>query len=234
MSIEKKFIIEGKTRLGIERFLKSEIDKVGYSGIEVQKTPLSTRIILRVEKPPLIIGKRGDRINRLTNTLKEKFGIEDPMIDVQGVENPYLDANIIAREIATAIEKGTDARRVAKNAVDAVMSHGATGVQIILSGKLVGKGERGKTEKFYKGYMKKSGHPFKSVKVGKVQTLLKQGIIGVVVRILPPNVQFPDHITIYEPKPKEDKKDNNLNNTNNNTNTVNNTGSSNTVANNGQ
>lgn len=202
MSIEKAFISGGKTRLGIERFLKSEIDKIGYSGIDVQKTPLSTRIVLRVEKPPLVIGRKGDRINKLTTTLREKFGIEDPMIDVQGVENPYLDANIVAREIATSIEKGMDPRRVARSAVDAVMNHGATGIQIILSGKLVGKGERGRTEKFHKGYMKKSGDPFKSVRVGKVQTLLKQGVIGVVVRILPPNIRFPDDITIKEKEPE--------------------------------
>lgn len=198
MSIDKTFISGGKTRAGIERFLKAEIDKIGYSGIDVQKTPLSTRIVLRVEKPPLVIGKKGDRINKLTATLKEKFGIEDPMIDVQGVENPYLDANIVAREIATSIEKGMDPRKVAKSAVDAVMDHGATGVQVILSGKLVGKGERGRTEKFYKGYMKKSGDPLKLVRVGKVQTLLKQGVIGVVVRILPPNIHFPDDVTIKE------------------------------------
>jgi len=70
MAMEKYFIQEGKIRSKIETFLKNELDRVGYSSIDIQKTPLSTQITLFVEKPPLIIGKRGSRIEKLTNTLK--------------------------------------------------------------------------------------------------------------------------------------------------------------------
>lgn len=196
MSVGKIFINKGKTMLALENYLKSNVGTSGYSGINIQRTPLSTRIILYVERPPVVIGRAGSRINQLTEEIKTKFGINDPAIDVQSVKDPYLDAQIMAHEIATAIEKGDDPRQVAKRALDSIISHGAVGAQIKLSGKLVGKGERGRTEKFYKGYMKKSGFPLNSVNVGKVQSKLKQGIIGVEVRILQPNIAFPDQVKI--------------------------------------
>ncbi|MFN3527682.1 MAG: 30S ribosomal protein S3 [Candidatus Altarchaeaceae archaeon] len=198
MSLTKIFINKGKTLLNLENYLKSEIGTGGYSGINIQRTPLSTRIVLYVERPPLVIGRSGTRISELTENIQEKFGIDDPAIDVQSVKDPYLDAQIMAFEIATAIEKGENPRRIAKRALESIISHGAVGAQVQLSGKLVGKGERGRTEKFYKGYMKKSGFPLNSVNVGKAQAKLKQGIIGVEVRILQPNISFPDQIKIKQ------------------------------------
>lgn len=196
MSIEKKFISKGKTMLALENYLKKCVDDASYSGMSIQRTPLSTRIVLYVERPPVVIGRRGSRINQLTDEIREKFKIDDPAIDVQSVPDPYLDAPIMATKIATSIEKGGNPRQIAMKALEVILSHGAVGAQIKLSGKLLGKGERGRTEKFYKGYMKKSGFPLKSVNVGKAQSKLKQGIIGVEVRILPPNIVFPDQVKI--------------------------------------
>jgi len=196
MSMEKHFIQEGKIRSEIENFLRNELMWAGYSGIDIQKTPLATRIVLYVEKPPLVIGKKGRRIDKLTRILKERYGVDNPAIDVQRVENPTLDPNIVARRIALALERGMNRRRVVYKALKAVMNAGARGVEIILSGKIVGKGGRSRAEKYSQGYMKKAGDSLKLVRVGSTQSYLKAGVIGVTVKIIPPDTVFPDQIEV--------------------------------------
>jgi small subunit ribosomal protein S3 len=211
MAIERHFIQEGVIRSEIESFLRNELNRAGYSGINIQKTPLTTRVILFVEKPPIVIGKKGKRINTLTTMLREKFGIENPSIDVQKIEQPTLDPNIIARRIAVALERNMNRRRIAYKAVRAVIGSGALGVVVILSGKIVGKGGRSRTEKYSEGYMRNTGESAKLVRIGSTQAYLKAGVIGVTVKIVPPNTKFPDQISVLlgvpEPeKPVEKKK----------------------------
>jgi len=196
MAMEKHFIQEGIIRSEIENYLKSELNRSGYSGITIQKTPLATRVILYVEKPPLVIGKKGKRINRLTRVLQEKYGVDNPAIDVQKIEVPTLDANIVARRIAVALERGMNRRRVVYKALRAVMGCRARGIEITLRGKLVGKGGRSRTEKYLEGYMKKAGDSSKLVDNGATQAYLKAGVIGVTVKIVRPDVIFPDQIEV--------------------------------------
>jgi small subunit ribosomal protein S3 len=203
MAIERHFIQEGVIRSEVESFLRNELNRAGYSGINIQKTPLSTKVTLYVEKPPIVIGKKGKRINSLTKILSERFKIENPSIDVQKIERPTLDANIIARRIAVALERGMNRRRVAYKAVRAVIGSGARGVEIILSGKIVGKGGRSRAEKYREGYMKNAGDSSKLVQIGSTQAYLKAGVIGVTVKIVPPNTKFPDQVEVLK---REDVK----------------------------
>jgi|GEM_PF-153841 len=202
MALEKHFIQEGVIRSEVESFLRNELNRAGYSGINIQKTPLSTRVILYVEKPPLVIGKKGKRINKLTTTLSEKYGVDNPSIDVQKIEEPMLDPNIIARRIAVALERGINRRRVVYRALRAVMGTKARGIEIILSGKIVGKGGRSRSEKYLQGYMKKAGNSVRLVRIGSTQAYLKAGVIGVTVKIVPPDAVFPDQIFLRD-KPAE-------------------------------
>lgn len=205
MAMEKHFIQEGIIRSELESFLRSELEGAGYSGINIQKTPLATRVILYVEKPPLVIGKKGKRINKLTRYLTEKYKIDNPAIDVQKVENPTLDPHIVARRISLALERGMNRRRVVYKALRAVMYAGARGVEIILAGKIIGKGGRARTEKYSQGYMKKAGDSLKLVRIGSTQAYLKAGVIGVTVKIVLPDVVFPDQIEVK--LKKEEKTD---------------------------
>ncbi|OYT53457.1 MAG: 30S ribosomal protein S3 [Candidatus Altiarchaeales archaeon ex4484_2] len=157
MAMEKHFIQEGKIRSEMDSFLRRELSKAVYCGMDIHKTPLAVRINLYVEKPPLVIGKKGRRINKLTRMLEQKYNIENLAIDVQRVENPVLNSEVIARRIATALERRMYRRRVVYRAIRAIMSAGARGVEITLSGKIIGKGGRSRTEKYSEGYMKKAG-----------------------------------------------------------------------------
>jgi len=183
MAQEKKFVKEAIRGKDLEEFLEEEFDRAGYSHSEIQRTPLSTRITIYAHKPGIVIGMGGKNIENITDILKEKFGLENPQLDVQEVPNPDLDAHIVARYIANAIERGLNYKRVANLTLEKVMSAGAVGVAIRISGKL--GGEMGRTEKFSKGYLKYAGEPaLTMVDTAYAKAQVKLGTIGIQVRIM--------------------------------------------------
>ncbi len=190
MSIHKFFINDGSNKTKIDEFLSQELQRAGYSKLELMKTPLGTRVVIYAAKPGMVIGRRGANIRDLTSAL-EKFGIENPQISVAAVEIPEFDPKIMASQIAMALQKGVHFRRAAYWAINRIMDAGALGVEVIISGKLTT--ERGRTEKFRIGYLPKVGDAvLKSLKNGVVSVQLKPGILGVKVTILPPDIEFPD------------------------------------------
>jgi len=182
--IEKIFVKAGITVSDMEKFLRKKVEKAGYSHSEIERTPLGTRIIIYVHKPGLIIGKSGRKIDELTEEIKEKFKIENPMIDVKEVEQSMLDANIVAYRIAKAIEKGINYKKVCNYYLEQVRNAGAIGVSIVVSGKLAGK-ERSRFQKFRSGFVAYSGdYAERLVEKGYSQAMIKPGVVGVEVRIM--------------------------------------------------
>ena len=183
MALEKKFVKEGIRNRDLEDFLTSEFDRAGYSHSIIQRTPLSIRITVFANKPGLIIGRGGKNIEYITNILKDRFGFENPQLDVQEIENPDLDAHVIAKWIASSIERGLNYKRVANIAIERVMNAGAAGVALRISGKL--GGDMGRTEKFSAGYLKYSGEPAESmVDTSYSKANVKLGMIGIQVRVM--------------------------------------------------
>ena len=121
MAIEKKFVKEGIKESQMEDFLRKRFDRAGYSHTEIQQTPLGTRIIVYANKPGLVIGRSGRRVNEITGEIKRKFGFENPLVDVREVDNPFLDANIVANRIAKALERGIHYKRVCNFYLEKVM-----------------------------------------------------------------------------------------------------------------
>ncbi|HID47837.1 MAG TPA: 30S ribosomal protein S3 [Methanothermococcus okinawensis] len=195
--IERVFIKEHVNEALIDEYLKSKLTRAGYSHMEMKKTPIGTRIIVYAEKPGLVIGRRGRLVKELTETIAKEFGVENPQIEVKQIENPDLDPAIVAQKIASALERGMHFRRVAHAAVRRVMGAGAKGVVVIISGKLTG--ERARTEKFMEGYMKHCGEPSEElVRKAHRTAKLKLGVIGVTVKLVPPDVILPDEVVVKE------------------------------------
>ncbi len=201
---ERKFVKENLNRMLIKEFVMQEVRSAGFGGMEIQRTPLGTRIILEVERPGLVIGRKGSKIKELTDVLQSKFGVENPMIEVKESENPYLNAQIMAEKLASALERGWHFRRAGHSTLRRIMENGAKGAQIIISGKLTG--DRSRTEKFTKGTVKYCGHTAEMVRVGYATAKTKPGIIGVTVKIMPPEVKLPDEINILGPRSKGEEK----------------------------
>ena len=194
--IERKFVNEGKTRVMLDLFLKKRLVRAGYAGVDLQKTPLITRIIIRVERPGLVIGRKGQTLRQLTQEIEEKFSLENIQIKVEDISVPELDAIVMANRIARSLERGLHFRKVMLRAKDQIMEAGALGCEIVISGKLVGKGGMARKERTTAGYLKKAGEPAKQVRVAHAQALKKAGIIGVTVRIAPPDMYIPEKVNV--------------------------------------
>ncbi|WP_136716385.1 30S ribosomal protein S3 [Halorientalis salina] len=203
MADEHQFIEDGLQRTQIDEFFAEELGRAGYGGMDVAKTPMGTQIVLKAEKPGMVIGKGGKNIRKVTTQLEERFNLEDPQIDVQEVEEPDLNARIVADRLANALERGWYFRKAGHTTIDRIMEAGALGAEIVLSGKVTGA--RSRVEKFNRGYIKHNGEPAETiVDHGQGVAVMKLGTIGVDVKIIPPNAKLPDDFEIYEDEDVED------------------------------
>ena len=197
MADEQQFIENGLQRTQIDEFFQEELGRAGYGGMEIAKTPMGTQIVLKAEKPGMVIGKGGKNIRKITTTLESEFGLEDPQVDVQEVEEPDLNARIVADRLANALERGWYFRKAGHTTIDRIMDAGALGAEIVLSGKVTGA--RSRVEKFNRGYIKHNGEPAEEIVDHGIGTaVMKLGTIGVQVKIIPPDAERPDDFQIYE------------------------------------
>ena len=197
MADEHQFIEDGLQRSQIDEFFADELGRAGYGGMDVAKTPMGTQIVLKAEKPGMVIGKGGKNIRKVTRELEERFDLDDPQIDVQEVDEPDLNAQIVADRLANALERGWYFRKAGHTTIDRIMDAGALGAEIVLSGKVTGA--RSRVEKFNRGYIKHNGEPAEDVvDEGQGVSVMKLGTIGVTVKIIPPGAELPDDFTIAE------------------------------------
>jgi len=184
MSIEKVFVKEGIKESRVENFLMDEFKRAGYSRSEIHRTPVGTKIIVYANKPGLVIGRSGRRIQEITERIKNKFDFESVMIDVREVDQPFLDANIMASRIANSLERGINYKRVCNYYITKIMEAGAVGVQIRATGKIAGV-ERARSQKFREGFIAHSGdYAERLVDKGYAQAHLKPGVGGITVKIM--------------------------------------------------
>ena len=198
--IERKFVAQKMKEFQIEEYITQTLQNVGHSHTKMVKTPLGEKIIIFASRPGLIVGRKGQNIKQLTKALKRKFELENPQVEISEIENPSLDAHIIAEKIVDALEKfGSEKfKAIGHKIMTEVMRAGALGIEIIISGKV--PSARAKSWRFYSGYLKKSGDVANEVRKADVQAQLKTGIIGVKVSIMPPDIKLPDDIYLVEAK----------------------------------
>lgn len=197
MPIQNYFVRENARKAEIDEYLSQELKRAGYSKVEMNKTPLGTRVVVYAAKPGLVIGRRGQSIRDLTKILEEKFGVENPQISVAALEIPELDAKVVASQIAMALQRGIHFRRAAYWALQRTVEAGALGVEIVIRGKLTT--DRARYEKYRAGYLPAVGETIgRLLRSAVVDIQLKQGLFGISVKLMPPNVTFPDKPVIKE------------------------------------
>ena len=177
------FVSQGIKEVQLEAFIRKNFPLGDYSRTEINRTPMGIRVTIYTNKPGRIIGKGGQNINNITEALRTKFGLQNPQVDVKSIANPDLDSKIMAKQIAYAIERGLNVKKIGNLAVTRIMSSGATGVEIVIAGKLTGS--KAMTAKFIEGYIVHSGDPLKTmVDYGFEEALTKPGKIGIKVKIM--------------------------------------------------
>ncbi len=185
MAVERKFLEEAFKKIKIDRFLRKELKNVGVGEVCVKRTPLGTRISIEAVKPGLLIGRKGKNIQDLTIAVKEKFGVENPQLEVADVPVPEFTPGIMAQQLAQTLEGGVHFRRACHNVLSRIMKKGALGAMIVITGKM--SGARARSEKFKAGYIRYCGEPtLQYVKVATTYASLKPGMLGIKVRIMPP------------------------------------------------
>jgi small subunit ribosomal protein S3 len=209
MTGERTFIRENTNRVLIKEFLIKKIEGAGFGGMNIQRTPMGTRINILVERPGMVIGKGGRKIKELTDAIRDNFKVDNPQIEIEEAGGKAsLNAQIMAEKLAEALERGWHFRRAGHSTVRRIMDAGAKGCQVIIAGKLTGA--RHRTEKFTEGHVKYCGETARQVmNTGYAVAKLKAGILGVKVRIMKPDAKLPDEIKLYvheTEKPKEKPK----------------------------
>jgi small subunit ribosomal protein S3 len=190
MGVERKFVKNGLDKAQMAEYFSRQLERAGYGGMNINRTPMGTQITIFAEKPGMIIGKGGKTIHKLTHDLETVFRVDNPQIDVQEVKVPELNAQMMASRLAGAIERGLYFRKAGHNMLRRILESGALGCEIDIAGKLTGP--RKKTEKFVGGNMLHAGNPaMELVDDGFAIAIKKLGVIGCRVRLIRPTVKLP-------------------------------------------
>src|SRR3989338_10217589 len=195
---EKKFVKFKQDELGIKEYIKSSLGKGRISDVSIEYTPIGEKIIIATNRPGLVIGRKGEKIDELTYVLRKRFNLDNPHIEIKEITNEALYAQLVADSIAIQIErKGSlKFKIIAYKMLESIMRAGALGAELALSGKL--PSERAKTWRFTQGYLKKTGDPSKVVQKAIAQAKTNMGVIGIKVSILPPNAHIHDQIKVND------------------------------------
>src|SRR5712691_10425602 len=195
---DKRIIVEKVRRVLLKEYLMSETRRAGFGGLDIQRTPMGTRVSLLAERPGLVIGRKGSAIKSLTEAVERQFKFDNPQIEVQEVEHPALNAQIMAEKLSNALERGWHFRRAGHSTVRRIMEAGAKGCLVVIAGKLTG--QRHRREKFKAGHIKYCGEPRNLwMDLGFAVAKLKPGVIGVTVEIMDPRAKLPDEVEVRQP-----------------------------------
>src|SRR5256712_2137108 len=195
---DKRIIVENLRRVLLKEYLMNETRRAGFGGLDIQRTPMRTRVTRLAERPGLVIGRKGGVDKALTEAVEQRFRCDNPQIEVQEVASAALNAQIMGEKLASALERGWHFRRAGHSTVRRIMEAGAKGCLVVIAGKLTG--QRHRREKFKAGHIKYCGEPRNLwMDRGFAAAKLKPGIIGVTVEIMDPRAKLPDEVEIKQP-----------------------------------
>ncbi len=192
--IERKFVKEKLKEVRIKEYLKKRLNRVGFSHVDIIKTPFGYKVVIYASRPGLVVGRRGSNVQEMEKILEEKFGLESPTIEVREVSDPNLDAQVVADRIANQIISfgPSKIKAIGYKNLQLIMNAGAIGAEIEINGRT---GQKANTWKFYDGYLPKSGEVVdRFVRKGFKEALTKMCVMGISVKILPPGIMMPDRI----------------------------------------
>jgi small subunit ribosomal protein S3 len=193
---ERKTVKFKKDEFTMKERIKERIGKGKVSRVRISYTPVGEKITVSTDKPGLIIGRGGEKIEELTKMLKKEFNLENPHIEIDEITIPEFDAQIIADDIALGLERMGPLRFkvISYRSLQRIMKAGAMGAEIRLSGKL--PSSRAKSWRFAQGYLKKTGDSTKVVDKAQAKAQTKPGTVGIKVSILPKNAELKDRVKV--------------------------------------
>jgi small subunit ribosomal protein S3 len=164
----------------LRKFIKSKYKFAQIPKIEIERTRDEVKVILFTARPGIIIGRKGQEVERLQAELQELVG-RRINIKIEEVSRPEIQAQLVAEEIAEQLAKRASFRRTMKRAIEQTMEAGGKGIKVQLSGRL-GGAEMSRCEKQIAGAMPLSTLRAK-IDYGFTEAKTAQGHIGVQVWI---------------------------------------------------
>jgi small subunit ribosomal protein S3 len=172
-----KFIQEDKA---IRDFLKKRLFEAGVARIEIERAANKAKIIIFTARPGIVIGKKGAQIESLKKDLEKKINRE-VILDIQEVRKPEVEAQLVAENVASQLERRVAFRRAMKKAVSSARKFGAGGIKIACAGRL-GGAEMARTEWYREGRVPL--HTLRAdIDYGFAEAATTYGLIGIKVLI---------------------------------------------------
>jgi len=123
--------------LRIRRLVEGTLKRAGISLVEIERFPKQVSVTIWTARPGIVIGRKGVSVKALRRELEEMTG-KRVSVDVQEVEQPELDAKLVAENVITQLERRISHGRAMKRAVQAAMRAGAQGIKVMCKGRLSG------------------------------------------------------------------------------------------------
>lgn len=172
--------------LAIRQHIRELAPRAGISRIEIERYPTKVKVFINTARPGVLIGRKGENIKQLRQTLEELVGSKVE-VEIKEIKNPDLDAYLVAHNIAEQLERRVSYRRAMQRAIQQAMRQGAKGIKIQVSGRLAGA-EMARTV-----WLREGRVPLQTLRAdidyAKAEALTTYGRIGVKVWIYKGEVQ---------------------------------------------
>jgi small subunit ribosomal protein S3 len=164
--------------LKVRAYIRKALSNASVSRVQIERPANNARITIHTARPGIVIGKKGEDVDKLRKTLTKMMGVT-VNINIEEIRKPELDAHLVAENIAQQLERRIMFRRAMKRAVTNAMRLGALGVKVRVSGRLNGA-EIARTEWYHEGRVPL--HTLRAdIDYGIVEASTTYGIIGVKV-----------------------------------------------------
>ncbi|MBI2994436.1 MAG: 30S ribosomal protein S3 [Gammaproteobacteria bacterium] len=166
--------------LEIRDFIRKKLANASVSRVQIERPANNARVIIHTARPGIVIGKKGEDIERLRREISKILGVP-ATVSVEEIRKPELDAYLVAESVAQQIERRIMFRRAMKRAVTNSMRLGAQGIKICVAGRLNGA-EIARTEWYREGRVPL--HTLRAdIDYGLAEAKTTYGVIGVKVWI---------------------------------------------------
>jgi small subunit ribosomal protein S3 len=164
----------------LRKFIKQKLYHAGVSRIEIERSAKRIRLRIFTARPGIVIGKKGTEIAQLKKEI-EKLTAYEVLIDIQEIRKPEIDAQLVAENVATQLERRVAFRRAMKRAVQSALRFGALGIKVICAGRL-GGAEIARTEWYREGRVPL--HTLRAdIDYGLAEARTTYGVVGVKVTV---------------------------------------------------
>jgi small subunit ribosomal protein S3 len=164
----------------VRKYVKEKYNFAAIPKVEIERTRDEVKILLHTARPGVIIGRKGQEVEKLQEELQNLIG-RRVNIKIEEITRPEIVAQLVAEDIAEQLAKRSSFRRTMKRAIDTSMEAGAKGIKVQLAGRL-GGAEMARREKAIAGSMPLSTLRAK-IDYGITEAVTPQGHIGVQVWI---------------------------------------------------